>query len=145
MLYVYILLLILIKLCRLRSFIPHLDEIFVHFPKRASCVLCSSIFRVFSADRKRVENALEICGLPSGRVSPALCHVNAAGFVYWHWDTVMCKCVIIWLQCSASNLQKHNYIMMLILCVILNSVPLINPYKCFCLWCCHKLCRWAHS
>ncbi|XP_066532606.1 1-phosphatidylinositol 4,5-bisphosphate phosphodiesterase beta-1 [Hoplias malabaricus] len=26
-----------------------------------------NIFRVFSADRKRVENALEICGLPSGR------------------------------------------------------------------------------
>ncbi|KAK3516557.1 hypothetical protein QTP70_022054 [Hemibagrus guttatus] len=27
-----------------------------------------NIFRVFSADRKRVENALEICGLPSGRL-----------------------------------------------------------------------------
>ncbi|KAL6486343.1 hypothetical protein MHYP_G00057350 [Metynnis hypsauchen] len=33
---------------------------------RESC-LEKVIFRVFSADRKRVENALEICGLPSGR------------------------------------------------------------------------------
>ena len=33
-------------------------------------VLCPrSIFRVFSADRKRVETALENCNLPSGRVS----------------------------------------------------------------------------
>ncbi|XP_072539296.1 1-phosphatidylinositol 4,5-bisphosphate phosphodiesterase beta-1 isoform X2 [Salminus brasiliensis] len=31
------------------------------------CIPVKNIFRVFSADRKRVENALEICGLPSGR------------------------------------------------------------------------------
>lgn len=32
------------------------------------CVCLCSIFRVFSADRKRVETALENCNLPSGRV-----------------------------------------------------------------------------
>ncbi|TSK58033.1 1-phosphatidylinositol 4,5-bisphosphate phosphodiesterase beta-1 [Bagarius yarrelli] len=31
------------------------------------CIPVKNIFRVFSADRKRVENALEICGFPSGR------------------------------------------------------------------------------
>uniref|UniRef100_A0A4W4FMP3 1-phosphatidylinositol 4,5-bisphosphate phosphodiesterase n=1 Tax=Electrophorus electricus TaxID=8005 RepID=A0A4W4FMP3_ELEEL len=35
--------------------------------EKRSSVFCSSIFRVFSTDRKRVENALEICSLPSGR------------------------------------------------------------------------------
>ncbi|KTF92064.1 hypothetical protein cypCar_00039690, partial [Cyprinus carpio] len=30
-------------------------------------VLSYSIFRLFSADRRRVENALEVCGLPAGR------------------------------------------------------------------------------
>ncbi|KAK1795972.1 hypothetical protein P4O66_009075, partial [Electrophorus voltai] len=37
------------------------------------CIPVKNIFRVFSTDRKRVENALEICSLPSGRVSPGLC------------------------------------------------------------------------
>ncbi|XP_026884633.1 1-phosphatidylinositol 4,5-bisphosphate phosphodiesterase beta-1 isoform X2 [Electrophorus electricus] len=31
------------------------------------CIPVKNIFRVFSTDRKRVENALEICSLPSGR------------------------------------------------------------------------------
>lgn len=33
-----------------------------------SCFPSRSIFRIFSADRKRVETALESCNLPSGRV-----------------------------------------------------------------------------
>ena len=37
------------------------------------CVCVCSIFRMFSADRKRVETALEHCSLPSGRVRPSLC------------------------------------------------------------------------
>lgn len=35
---------------------------------RLHCFCLSSIFRMFSADRKRVETALENCNLPSGRV-----------------------------------------------------------------------------
>uniref|UniRef100_A0A8C1M7U8 phosphoinositide phospholipase C n=1 Tax=Cyprinus carpio TaxID=7962 RepID=A0A8C1M7U8_CYPCA len=31
-----------------------------------------NIFRLFSADRRRVENALEVCGLPAGRIRPYL-------------------------------------------------------------------------
>uniref|UniRef100_A0A672QRX1 Phosphoinositide phospholipase C n=1 Tax=Sinocyclocheilus grahami TaxID=75366 RepID=A0A672QRX1_SINGR len=35
---------------------------------RCCRILSSSIFRLFSADRRRVENALEVCSLPTGRV-----------------------------------------------------------------------------
>uniref|UniRef100_A0A672RRF0 phosphoinositide phospholipase C n=1 Tax=Sinocyclocheilus grahami TaxID=75366 RepID=A0A672RRF0_SINGR len=31
-----------------------------------------NIFRLFSADRRRVENSLEVCGLPTGRIRPYL-------------------------------------------------------------------------
>uniref|UniRef100_A0A8B9JQX0 Phosphoinositide phospholipase C n=1 Tax=Astyanax mexicanus TaxID=7994 RepID=A0A8B9JQX0_ASTMX len=41
--------------------------------KNICYLFCSSIFRAFSADRKRVETALENCSLPSGRVSSASC------------------------------------------------------------------------
>uniref|UniRef100_A0A672QRN2 Phosphoinositide phospholipase C n=1 Tax=Sinocyclocheilus grahami TaxID=75366 RepID=A0A672QRN2_SINGR len=34
---------------------------------RCCRILSSSIFRLFSADRRRVENALEVCSLPTGR------------------------------------------------------------------------------
>lgn len=41
----------------------------IRIKKRLIVLLCPhSIFRMFSADRKRVETALENCNLPSGRV-----------------------------------------------------------------------------
>uniref|UniRef100_A0A8C1U3C9 Phosphoinositide phospholipase C n=1 Tax=Cyprinus carpio TaxID=7962 RepID=A0A8C1U3C9_CYPCA len=46
-----------------------LEKIFTSTCLYRCCrILSSSIFRLFSADRRRVENALEVCSLPTGRV-----------------------------------------------------------------------------
>uniref|UniRef100_A0A9J7ZTH4 1-phosphatidylinositol 4,5-bisphosphate phosphodiesterase n=1 Tax=Cyprinus carpio carpio TaxID=630221 RepID=A0A9J7ZTH4_CYPCA len=45
-----------------------LEKIFTSTCLYRCCrILSSSIFRLFSADRRRVENALEVCSLPTGR------------------------------------------------------------------------------
>lgn len=52
--------------------LPSLTSPVLRMPfKRLSRVVLSlySIYRLFSADRKRVETALEACSLPSSRVS----------------------------------------------------------------------------
>lgn len=67
-----------------------------------------SIFRMFSADRKRVETALESCNLPSGRVrlqnTEALCFfssITVASYFLRPW-TGFCLHLILSLLCTVA-------------------------------------------